>query len=51
MYVRFSLGLAARVSENKELRVKLLRLQLEALVKSGGVKAADQALETFTQVI
>uniref|UniRef100_A0A3B4ZEE7 Arylsulfatase family member K n=1 Tax=Stegastes partitus TaxID=144197 RepID=A0A3B4ZEE7_9TELE len=32
-----------------ELRVKLLRLKLEALVRSGGEKAADQALETFSQ--
>lgn len=44
-------GLIACVSEDKELKVKLLRLKLEALVRSGGEKAADQALETFSQVI
>lgn len=50
MFVSLS-GLAACLSENKELKFKLLRMQLEALVKSGGEKAAEQALETFTQVI
>ncbi|XP_075895011.1 tetratricopeptide repeat protein 37 [Nelusetta ayraudi] len=45
-----SQGLAACLSENKELRFKLLRMQLEALVKSGGEEAAEQALETFTQI-
>lgn len=45
------LGLTVCASEDKELRVKLLRLKLEALVRSGGERAADQALETFSQVI
>lgn len=44
------LGLTVCVSEDKELKVKLLRLKLEALVRSGGERAADQALETFSQV-
>lgn len=44
-------GLEACLPENKELRFKLLRMQLEALVKSGEEKAAEQALETFKQVI
>lgn len=38
-------------SEDKELKVKLLKLKLEALVRSGGEKAADQALETFALVM
>ncbi|KAG8012128.1 Tetratricopeptide repeat protein 37, partial [Nibea albiflora] len=45
-----SQGLTVCVSGEKELRVKLLRLRLEALVGSGGEKAADQALETFSQM-
>lgn len=45
------LGLTVCDSENEELRVKLLRLKLQALVRSEGEKAADQALETFSQVI
>ncbi len=45
------LGLTVCVSGDKELRVKLLRLKLEALVRSGGEKAGDQALETFSLVI
>ena len=45
------LGLTVCVSGEKELKVKLLRLKLEALVRSGGEKAADQALETFSQVM
>ncbi|XP_008286814.1 tetratricopeptide repeat protein 37 [Stegastes partitus] len=45
-----SQGLNVCVSGDKELRVKLLRLKLEALVRSGGEKAADQALETFSQI-
>ncbi|XP_047446786.1 tetratricopeptide repeat protein 37 [Mugil cephalus] len=45
-----SQGLKDCVPGDKELRVKLLRLKLEALVRSGGEKAADQALETFTQI-
>lgn len=45
------LGLTVCVSGDKELRVKLLRLKLEALVRSRGEKAADQALETFAQVM
>lgn len=45
------LGMTVCVSGDKELRVKLLRLKLEALVRSRGEKAADQALETFAQVM
>eukprot|EP00064_Thunnus_orientalis_P012482 superscaffoldBa00001920_g12517 len=45
-----SQGLTACVSGDTELRVRMLKLRLEALVRSGGEKAADQALETFTQV-
>ncbi|XP_039658125.1 tetratricopeptide repeat protein 37 [Perca fluviatilis] len=45
-----SQGLTVCVSGDKELRVKLLRLKLEALVRSGGEAAADQALETFSQI-
>lgn len=43
-------GISACDSEDKELRGNLLRMKLEALVRSGGEKAADQALETFSQV-
>lgn len=43
------LGLTVCVPEN-EPRIKLLRLKLEALVRSGGEIAANQALETFSQV-
>ncbi|XP_036955110.1 tetratricopeptide repeat protein 37 isoform X3 [Acanthopagrus latus] len=45
--VSCSQGLKVCASEDKELKVKLLKLKLEALVRSGGEKAADQALETF----
>uniref|UniRef100_UPI0037E80CDA superkiller complex protein 3 n=1 Tax=Semicossyphus pulcher TaxID=241346 RepID=UPI0037E80CDA len=45
-----SQGLTVCDSGDKELRVKLLRLQLEALVRSGGEKAANEALETFSQI-
>ena len=45
------LGLTLCVSGDKELRVKLLKLKLENLVRSGGEGAADQALETFSQVM
>nr|XP_046243032.1 tetratricopeptide repeat protein 37 isoform X2 [Scatophagus argus] len=48
--VSCSQGLAVCVSGDKELRVKLLRLKLEALVRSGEEKVADQALETFSQI-
>lgn len=44
------LGLNVCTSEDKELRDKLLRLKLEALVRSEGEQAASQALETFSQV-
>lgn len=44
------LGLMTCESGNKELKVKLLELKLEALVKSKGKKEADQALESFSQV-
>lgn len=47
----FLLGLMICGSGDRELRVKLLRLKLETLVRSGGEKAADQALETFSQVM
>ena len=46
-----SVGLKVCASEDKELKVKLLKLKLEALVRSGGEKAADQALETFPLVM
>lgn len=45
------LGLSVSVSEDKELRYKLLRLKLESLVRSGGENAAREALETFSQVL
>ncbi|XP_071338724.1 superkiller complex protein 3 [Trachinotus anak] len=45
-----SQGLLTCASGDKELRVKLLRLKLETSVRSGGEKAADQALETFSQI-
>lgn len=48
--VSCSQGLTVCASGDKELRVKLLKLKLEALVRSGGEKAADQALETFSQI-
>lgn len=38
-------------SEDIKLKDKLLRLKMEALVKSGGEKAADEAMKTFSQVI
>lgn len=47
----FLLGLNVCDSEEKELRIRLLRLKLEALVRSGGEKAGEQALETFKQVM
>ncbi|XP_043965312.1 tetratricopeptide repeat protein 37 [Gambusia affinis] len=45
-----SQGLNVCTSEDKELRDKLLRLKLEALVRSEGEQAASQALETFSQI-
>ncbi|XP_068617091.1 superkiller complex protein 3 [Brachionichthys hirsutus] len=45
-----SQALALCVSGEEELRLNLLRLKLEASVRSGGEAAADQALETFSQV-
>ncbi|XP_054904748.1 SKI3 subunit of superkiller complex protein isoform X2 [Poeciliopsis prolifica] len=45
-----SQGLNICTSEDKELRDKLLRLKLEALVRSEGEQAASQALETFSQI-
>ncbi|CAG00393.1 unnamed protein product [Tetraodon nigroviridis] len=45
-----SQGLEVCGSGDKEQREKLLRLKLEALVRSGGEKAANQAMETFSQV-
>ncbi|XP_008417156.1 tetratricopeptide repeat protein 37 [Poecilia reticulata] len=45
-----SQGLNVCTSEDKELRDKLLRLKLEALVRSEGEQTASQALETFSQI-
>ncbi|XP_069034465.1 tetratricopeptide repeat protein 37 [Embiotoca jacksoni] len=45
-----SQGLDVCTSGDKELRGKLLRLKLEAFVRSGGEKAADEALETFSHI-
>ncbi|XP_041855524.1 tetratricopeptide repeat protein 37 [Melanotaenia boesemani] len=45
-----SQGLNICSSEDKKLRVKLLKLKLEALVRSREEKAADEALETFSQI-
>ncbi|XP_037339604.2 tetratricopeptide repeat protein 37 [Pungitius pungitius] len=45
-----SQGVTGCVSGDEELRVKLLGMKLEALVRSGGDTAADQALETFSQI-
>lgn len=45
------IGLTVCVSGDTELRIKLLKMKLEALVKSGGEAAGDQALETFSQVM
>ncbi|CAM9116435.1 unnamed protein product [Lampetra planeri] len=42
-------GLKACASGGEELRVQLLKLRLEALVRSGEVEAAHQALDTFSQ--
>lgn len=44
-------GLMLCVPGDKELRVKLLRMKLETLARCEGEAAADQALETFSQVI
>ncbi|XP_035514221.1 tetratricopeptide repeat protein 37 [Morone saxatilis] len=46
-----SQGLTVCISGDKELRAKLLRQKLEALVRNGGEKDADQALETFSQIL
>ncbi|XP_015228816.1 PREDICTED: tetratricopeptide repeat protein 37 [Cyprinodon variegatus] len=45
-----SQGLNVCTSDDKKLRDKLLRLKLEALVRTEGELAADQALETFSQI-
>ncbi|XP_007562886.1 tetratricopeptide repeat protein 37 [Poecilia formosa] len=45
-----SQGLNVCTTQDKELRDKLLRLKLEALVRSEGEQAASQALETFSQI-
>ncbi|XP_017272832.1 tetratricopeptide repeat protein 37 isoform X2 [Kryptolebias marmoratus] len=45
-----SQGLDVCTSEDMKLRDKLLRLKLEALVRTGGEKAADEALQTFSQI-
>lgn len=47
----FVLGLDVCTPEDIKLKDKLLRLKLEALVRSGGEKAADEAIKTFSQVI
>ncbi|XP_077457540.1 tetratricopeptide repeat protein 37 isoform X2 [Stigmatopora argus] len=43
-------GLKACLPVEKELRIRLLKLRLEALVRSGEEKAAEQALETFSLI-
>ncbi|KAM9392610.1 superkiller complex protein 3 [Pholidichthys leucotaenia] len=45
-----SQGLKVCDSKDKKLRGKLLRLKLEALIKSEGEEAANQALATFSQI-
>ncbi|KAM4615710.1 tetratricopeptide repeat protein 37 [Polymixia lowei] len=45
-----SQGLTLCGSGDEEVRLRLLRLRLEALVRTGEEKAADQALETLTQI-
>ncbi|XP_071783567.2 superkiller complex protein 3 [Centroberyx gerrardi] len=45
-----SQGLTLCVSGDEELRLRLLRQRLEALVRSGEEKASDQALETLSQI-
>ncbi|XP_029960618.1 tetratricopeptide repeat protein 37 [Salarias fasciatus] len=45
-----SQGLDVCDSGDKELRVKLMKLKLEASVRCEGEKAADQALEMFSQI-
>ncbi|XP_076021281.1 superkiller complex protein 3 [Genypterus blacodes] len=45
-----SQGLKLCESGDKELRLQLLRLRLEALVRSGEEKAADQALDILSQL-
>lgn len=45
-----SKGLATCESGDKALIVRLQRLKMEALVRCGGEKAADEALETFSQI-
>uniref|UniRef100_A0A1A8BCW9 Tetratricopeptide repeat domain 37 n=1 Tax=Nothobranchius kadleci TaxID=1051664 RepID=A0A1A8BCW9_NOTKA len=45
-----SQGLSLCTPEEEKLRNKLLRIKVEALVRSGGEKAADEALETFSQI-
>lgn len=44
-------GLGLCAPEDQQLREKLLRLKLEALVRSGGEEAAREAMETFSQVL
>ncbi|XP_034025931.1 tetratricopeptide repeat protein 37 isoform X2 [Thalassophryne amazonica] len=45
-----SQGLTVCMSGDKELRSRLLTVRLEALVRSGSELAAQQALETFSQI-
>ncbi|XP_057688617.1 tetratricopeptide repeat protein 37 isoform X2 [Corythoichthys intestinalis] len=43
-------GLNACLPGDQELRIRLLKLRVEALVRSGEEKAAEQALETFSLI-
>ncbi|XP_061673335.1 tetratricopeptide repeat protein 37 [Syngnathoides biaculeatus] len=43
-------GLTVCVPGDKELRIRLLKLKLEALVRSGEDKAPEQALETYSLI-
>ncbi|KAM9744682.1 tetratricopeptide repeat protein 37 [Menidia menidia] len=45
-----SQGLNTCTAEDGKLRIKLLRLRLESLVRSGDEKSADTALEIFSQI-
>jgi len=44
-------GLTLCASGDEEVKMRLLRMRLETLVRSGETLAADQALETFQQVV
>ncbi|CAL8250745.1 unnamed protein product [Boreogadus saida] len=45
-----SQGLTLCVSGDEDVKIKLLRMRLETLVRSGDAQAADQALETMKQI-